>query len=149
MIWNKTYGGPNSDLGFCIINAPDGGYVVSGTTSSFGSGKSDIWFLKTNSKGALQWNQTLGGADFDEGQSVYVNPSGVYTIVGITTSFGNGNGSSDGWLIETNVFDQTTPIASVEWSVLQQASIAGIVVLMLVGVAAVLLLAIKKSKRAV
>lgn len=106
-----------------------------------------FWLIRTNSKGALQWNQTLGGADFDEGQSVYVNPSGVYTIVGITTSFGNG--SSDGWLIETNVFDQTTPIASVEWSVLQQASIAGIVVLMLVGVAAVLLLAIKKSKRAV
>jgi hypothetical protein len=95
----------------------------------------------------MRWNQTLGGAGFDEGQFVYVNHGGVYTIVGITAALGTED--SNGWLVETNAFDQTTPTAPAEWSTLEQVSIAGIVVLVLIGVAAVLLLATKKSKRAV
>jgi hypothetical protein len=143
MQWNQTYGGVEDDYGYVSTHTPDGGYAIVGSTMSYGAGSADFWLIKTDANGVMRWNQTLGGIGFDEGQFVYVNRSGVYTIVGITAALGTED--CNGWLIETNAFDQTPPAPAIEWSVLQQASIAGIIVLVLIGVVAVFLLVKKKN----
>jgi hypothetical protein len=97
--WNKTFGGSENDAGFSTQQTTDGGYIISGITSSFGNG-GDIWLIKTNSQGNVEWIKTFGGSSGDGGESVQQTIDGGYIIVGSTSSFGNGG--SDVYLIKTN-----------------------------------------------
>ncbi|MCD4843032.1 MAG: hypothetical protein K8R25_00930 [Methanosarcinales archaeon] len=44
--WSKTIGGLKSDVARFVQQTSDGGYVIAGTTESYGSGGSDIWLVK-------------------------------------------------------------------------------------------------------
>jgi hypothetical protein len=83
-LWSKTYGGQGRDKAFSIIATPDGGYVLAGTTDSFGAGGYDFWLLKTDSSGNVQWNRTYGGERDDVAFSVAATPDGGYILAGAT-----------------------------------------------------------------
>lgn len=83
--WDKTFGGSKDDVGMSVIQAADGGFVVAGRTASYGSGKDDIWVLKTDLEGRELWNRTFGGAEDDVGFQVLDIDEG-YAIVGRTES---------------------------------------------------------------
>jgi hypothetical protein len=51
MEWNQTYGGTESDRARSLLAASAGGYIVAGTTLSFGAGHSDILLIKTDEYG--------------------------------------------------------------------------------------------------
>ena len=51
--WQKTYGGSNDDRAESIQQTADGGFIVAGSTSSFGAGGSDAWVLKTDYNGGI------------------------------------------------------------------------------------------------
>jgi len=51
--WTRVYGGNESDGGVRVLQTDDGGYIVLGTTESFGAGKSDIWLIKIDSLGYI------------------------------------------------------------------------------------------------
>jgi hypothetical protein len=51
-LWTRTYyGGEDEDMGYCVDQCTDGGYVAAGATKSFGAGGFDIWLLRTDAAG--------------------------------------------------------------------------------------------------
>jgi hypothetical protein len=98
--WSQSYGGSGTDVGYSVQQTNDGGYIISGSTESFGNGGHDVYIIKTDNNGDQQWFQTFGGSGvYDRGRSVQQTNDGGYIIGGSTTSFGN---SSDVYLIKTD-----------------------------------------------
>ncbi len=98
--WIRTYGGTNYDWGFSVQQTTDGGYIIAGTTISFGAGAWDFYLIKTDSIGDTLWTKTYGGVNIDYGYSVQQTSDGGYIVVGYTTSFGTG--AADVYLIKTD-----------------------------------------------
>jgi hypothetical protein len=88
--WTKTIGGPESEWGNSLIQASDGGYAIAGTTTSFGAGRKDVYVVKLDANGNLQWTKTIGGPKDDWGTSLIRTSDGGYAIAGYTDSFGAG-----------------------------------------------------------
>lgn len=93
--WQKTYGGINQDDGSWIEQTNDGGYIVVGDTQSFGAGTNDVWILKLDQAGDVQWQKTLGASGAEYGFSVKQTPDDGYIISALTFSFP----SYDFWII--------------------------------------------------
>src|SRR4030042_718337 len=104
MQWNQTYGGTNNDSLQTIVLTTDGGFALGGKTNSFGAGNTDMWLVKTDSYGNMQWSKTFGGPWVDSGpdnNDVRQTADGGYLIAGTTTSFGAG--SADFYLVKVGV----------------------------------------------
>ncbi|MFZ8804371.1 MAG: hypothetical protein ACO2PO_15495, partial [Candidatus Calescibacterium sp.] len=80
----------NYDYAYSIIQSSDGGYVVAGSTASFGAGDYDIYVVKLDSAGNVQWTKTIGGSSLDEAYSIIQRSDGGYAVAGRTLSFGAG-----------------------------------------------------------
>jgi len=89
-LFARAYGGTNYDVGYAIIQNPDGSYVVAGTTQSFGAGSDDFLILKLNASGGLDWAKTFGGPRYDIPYSITPTGEGGYIVAGVTKSFGAG-----------------------------------------------------------
>ena len=88
--WTKTIGGEKTDRGFSLIQTSDGGYAIAGFTNSFGAGEDDVYVVKLDANGNLQWTKTIGGPKDDYGNSLIQTADGGYAIAGSTKSFGAG-----------------------------------------------------------
>jgi hypothetical protein len=88
--WAKTYGGTNNDWARSVQQTSDGGYIVAGWTESFGAGLDDIFLIKTDANGNVQWAKTYGGTSYDYAHSVQQTSDGGYIVAGYTQSFGAG-----------------------------------------------------------
>lgn len=86
-LWEKTYGGQADDFGYALLESPDGGYVIAGSTRSSGNGGSDAYLIKTDANGALQWQKTYGGTGDDQVNSINATADGGYVISGWTRSY--------------------------------------------------------------
>ena len=104
-LWTKTYGSSQSDLGFSVQQTTDGGFVVTGSTTSFGAGSADVYLIRTDAQGDTLWTRTFGGSSSDRGYSVQQTTDGGLVVAGVTSSFGAG--LSNVWLIRTDANGDT------------------------------------------
>lgn len=100
--WNQTYGGSKDDYAAAVIQTTSRGFVIVGSTWSYGAGDYDAWLVKTDPRGAVEWTQTFGGSKYDEGNSVIETKDGGYAFVGSTKSYGVGE--IDFWLVKTDAY---------------------------------------------
>jgi len=99
MQWNKTYG-EGWDQGLSVVQTSDGGYALAGFTTAGMGGAEDMWLVKTDSSGSMQWSKTYGGTNTDIARSVVETGDGGYALAGYTYS--SGAGGMDFWLVKTD-----------------------------------------------
>jgi hypothetical protein len=92
-LWTKTYGGAQNDDGMSVRQTSDSGFIVCGTTNSFGAGYADVYLVRTDTHGDTLWTRTCGGAGGDLGYAVRTVPGGGFIVCGTTGSFGTGYSS--------------------------------------------------------
>ena len=99
--WQKCLGGSGNDIASSIQQTSDSGYIAVGSTGSNDGdvsgyhNKYDVWVVKLNSTGMLQWQITLGGSSNDYANSVQQTKDGGYIVAGYS-------GSNDGDLSENH-----------------------------------------------
>lgn len=93
--WQKLYSGTGHDVGY-VIPAVDGGFLLSGTTESWGAGETDLWVVKLDNAGNILWQKTYGGPGKEMG-GAYPDGTGGYFLAGETESFGQGR--ADAWVL--------------------------------------------------
>jgi len=49
--FERWYGGPDPDVGFSVQQTTDGGYIITGETSSYGADYFDVYLIKTGESG--------------------------------------------------------------------------------------------------
>jgi Tol biopolymer transport system component len=96
--WDKTFGGSSEDGACSLQETSDDGYIIVGSTSSFGTGLADVWLIKTDAYGDKQWDKTFGGVGDDVGRSVRRTSEGGYIVAGYT----NSSSGKDAFLVKTN-----------------------------------------------
>jgi hypothetical protein len=88
--WAKAYGGSGADTAFDVV-VTSGGYLVLGTTSSYGAGGRDIFLIKIDNSGNLLWAKTYGTSSNETSRSIYPTSDGNFVIVGWSGYGGNDN----------------------------------------------------------
>ncbi|UCC80748.1 MAG: T9SS type A sorting domain-containing protein [Candidatus Zixiibacteriota bacterium] len=99
--WYRTYGYSGWEGGRCVIETSDGGFALTGRTNSVGHGSWDVFLVKTDSVGNMEWLKTYGGEEWDSGFSVREAHSNGFLLGGYTLSFDAAN--FDYYLIRTNI----------------------------------------------
>jgi hypothetical protein len=111
--WQRTIGGNDTEKLRSIEQTPDGGYILAGRTSSNASGDKtedakgfDIWVIKLNSSGDIEWQNNIGGKETDDVAAVHPTADGGYIIGGFSNSLVWGDkteapiGGYDYWIIK-------------------------------------------------
>ena len=104
IVWTAVIGSANTtstimDAGREIQETSDGGLIVVGYTSAVDA-FSDVYLIKLNSNGSVQWKKTFGGNSYDIGYTVQQTSDNGFIIGATTNSFGAGNW--DSYLIKTD-----------------------------------------------
>ncbi len=90
--WKKRYGGSSTENATCVRQTADSGFIIVGSTKSNNKnvsgnhGGTDIWVVKLNPVGAIQWQKCLGGTSSEDAYSVIQTLDGGYIVAGFTTS---------------------------------------------------------------
>lgn len=125
-------GGAGYDNGNDVKQTLDNGYIITGSTSSFGQGNTDLYLLKLDSMGQIKFEKAIGNHDNEVGRSVVQLLDSSFVTVGYTNSIGFGG--YDVYLIKTdkagNVLWQKT-IGGADWDFaysLQQTTDGGFII---------------------
>lgn len=109
--WQKTLGGSDNDGARAVAVALDGGSIVSGFTFSNdgdvsgNNGMADLWVVKLDAEGNMEWETTLGGSGIDGANDICQSTEGLITATGFTESndgdvTGFLGGGSDTWVVQ-------------------------------------------------
>ncbi len=80
--WTETYGGSKLDVLYYMHITSDGGYIMVGYTYSEGVANYDVYLIKTDMNGHIDWSNTYGGTTYDEGYCVQQTTDNGYIICG-------------------------------------------------------------------
>ena len=97
--WNKTIGGEFFDEPKSFTKTVDGGYIIAGCTDA-NDGMGDVWVVKTDETGEVNWQKTFGNSNFCEDGVCVKTVSNGYIILGNTLEYENWTESI--WLLHLN-----------------------------------------------
>jgi hypothetical protein len=98
IIWDKIIGGEDRDIPSMFKQTNDGGYIITGSTTSYGVGGDwDVWLIKTDENGTELWNKTFGDIHPQYGWDIEQTNDGGYIIAG-------SRAPGDAWCIKTDEF---------------------------------------------
>ena len=80
--FQKTYGTAADEQAGATVKTADGGYITVGTTNA---NSYDVYVVKTDSDGVLQWTKTYGGTHIDAASHINTTADGGYIITGYTS----------------------------------------------------------------
>jgi len=95
-VWSAVYGGDGQEFVSGGTKTNDGGYILVGSTNSYGVGGDDVYIVKTDAEGNKLWTKTYGTDEMDYANDVQQTTDGGYIIAGAV------NGYQDGYLIRTD-----------------------------------------------
>lgn len=110
LLWQKCLGGYDNEHLFNISNSNDGGYIAAGQSNSLSggvvgnNGLTDMWIIKIDYLGNIEWQNSLGGSDFDAANYAIQTNDGGYICVGATDSndgdVSENHGGRDCWIVK-------------------------------------------------
>jgi len=112
LLWQKNFGGSGDDYGHKAVQTSDGGYIVTGMSGSNDGdvsgnhGNNDLWTVKLDSGGNIEWKKCLGGSEEEGATAIEQTTDGGFIIAGYSAS-NNGDvtgnhGGLDFWLVKLN-----------------------------------------------
>jgi len=102
-LWSEYYGGAGWDMGHCVQQTSDGGYILAGRKESSVTGTNDMYSIKTDYSGVVEWESTFPMGIMSDAMSVQQTTDGGYVLFGSTTDTINGL-NSDMYLVKTDGF---------------------------------------------
>lgn len=102
----KQFSSDGYDYGQGIVELPDSSYMITGASSSFEDGPSQMFLLKIDSLGNYIWSKNYGGTEIDWGKRVKHIPNDCFFVGGFTNSQGNGAYDFALWKIDENGNEQ-------------------------------------------
>ncbi len=100
LLWSKTFGGTNFDGKSAVKQTSDGGFILAGSTMSYGVGQNDVYLIKIDIFGNLIWSKTFGGNGNEGAAEILITSDGGFILAGNTNSYGAGD--SDKYIIKTD-----------------------------------------------
>jgi subtilisin-like proprotein convertase family protein len=99
--WSVSYGGNDDDYPGEVLVLDDG-YLISGSTKSYGNqnDKYDFYLIRTDEVGNIIWQKTYGGSQNEQAFSLNQTQDGGYIMAGVTQSWGQGG--SDGYMVRVD-----------------------------------------------
>lgn len=101
--WARTYGSAEKESACVVLANEEGGFIVAGTKISAATGKEDVWLMKLNERGNIEWKRSYGSNDEDISNEIIEvqQDSGGYIIVGTTTHLTQGG--TDAFIMKVNL----------------------------------------------
>jgi hypothetical protein len=113
MTWSRNYGSSSHyshEFAQSLVQTTDGGYTLAGR-KRYNYEDYNLYLVRTDAYGYMQWNITYGGTDEDFAMALVQTADGGYATAGCTESFGTGG--DDFWLVKFSAPDDLY-VASVE-----------------------------------
>ena len=108
--WQKCFGGSWDDGAYSLIQTPDNGFILVGSSESNDGdvsgnhGGTDVWVVKTDENRNIIWQKCLGGTNYDRGHSIQITSDGGYIVAGFSNSINgqviDNHGDYDMWIIK-------------------------------------------------
>jgi hypothetical protein len=100
--FSKEYGGAYNEDGRWMEQMPDSGFILTGGTTTYSNGQTDMWLVRTDAYGNTLWTKSIGGVAFDFANMVKPVPGG-FVVCGVT----NRTGSDDAIIVKTDLSGNT------------------------------------------
>ncbi len=106
--FQQTYGGDGDEEALDVKQTTcDDGYIICGSTTSFGAIGLDAYVVKTDVNGNLQWSKTLGGANDQILYSIEQTSDGGYIAAGYSTNAISSSSSTDAMIVKLDANGNT------------------------------------------
>lgn len=110
-LWLKTFGGEDRDKGNCVVQTENHGYLIGGSTFSYGTDYSaDFYLIKTNSAGESLWTKSYGGSSDDGCYSVEITHNNFFLVCGYAFSF-----EEHGYVLKINNQGDSVWLSKLNW----------------------------------